>query len=110
MPGETATSVAASRPGSLATVRRHERVAAEITAFLGREGPQTIGRIRSLLYGRFIGLASADVVIAQSPRLFVRSADGLISLRDADDLGDAEFDDFEAPPAHVPLRRVQFWR
>ncbi len=83
-PGDAAQSVAAgaSRPGGAAIERAYERMAKEITEYLRREGAQPIGRIRSHLYGRFVGIASADAVIAAHPRRFSRDRSGLITLID----------------------------
>jgi hypothetical protein len=83
-PGDAASVVGIGRPPSVSAQRLHERVATEITEFLQREGPQPLRRIRSHLYGRFIGLGSADLVIAQNQQRFARDADGVISLRDSD--------------------------
>jgi hypothetical protein len=86
-PGSTAPAVAVSlgRSGSLGTERHYERVAKEISEFLGREGPQPIWRIRSHLYGRIIGQASADTVVAAYPNQFVRQKSGVVALRGEDD-------------------------
>ena len=97
LPGDSSPAVAAGCPANLAVERLRERVAAEITDFLRREGPQRIDRIRSHLYGRFIGLGSADVVIAQSPHRFARQPTGLISVRDTDEALDGEPIDLGAP-------------
>jgi hypothetical protein len=107
MPGGVAPTVAATRPGSVAVERLRERVATEIAEFLRREGPQPIDRIRSHLYGRFIGLGSADIVIAQSPQRFTRQPTGLITLRESEEPLDDDLMDFAAPPV-VP-RRPHFW-
>src|SRR5262249_9224846 len=75
------------KPAAAAAERRNERIAADIVEFLRAKGPQPISRIRPHLYGRFIGQASADVVIATDARQrFLRLGSGLIGLRpDADD-------------------------
>ena len=97
-----------SGAGSPAVERLRERVATEIAEFLRRNGPQPIDRIRSHLYGRFIGLGSADVVIAQSPQRFTRQPTGLISLRDPDaPFGDSLLDLAAPPPTQ---RRSPFWK
>jgi hypothetical protein len=107
MPGGAAPAGSVGRPGSVAVERLRERVATEIAEFLGREGPQPIDRIRSHLYGRFIGLGSADVVIAQSPQRFTRLPSGLIGLRDVDEPVVGDLMDFGTPP--VAPRRSPFW-
>jgi hypothetical protein len=107
-PGSTAPAVAVSlgRSGSLGTERQHERVAREIAKFLDREGPQPIWRIRSYLYGRIIGQASADTVIAAYPNQFVRQKSGVIALREEGDAG-MELNEEVAPPS--PPRRARLW-
>jgi hypothetical protein len=83
LPANNATTPPPTRPSAAANEKRNERIAADIASFLRRHGPQPIARIRSHLYGRFIGQASADVVIAtDSQRRFVRLGGGLIGLRD----------------------------
>jgi hypothetical protein len=109
MPSDTAPSLAASRPGSVAIERLHERVAAEIATLLRRDGPLPIGRIRSHLYGRFIGLASADLIISESPQRFMRQPGGLISLRDGDDATPSNVIDVSGPPP-APARRMFLWQ
>ena len=86
-PGSTAPAVAIGlgRSGGVGAAQQHERVAKAIAEFLGREGPQPIWRIRSFLYGKIIGPASADTVIAAYPNQFVRQKTGTIALRDGDD-------------------------
>ena len=71
---------------------------------LRREGPMPIGRIRSHLYGRFIGHSSADTVIAQNGHRFVRQANGTVSLRTDDATVPAE----PSPPS--PRPRTAFWQ
>lgn len=107
MPASVAPVGSVSRPSSVAVERLRERVATEIAEFLGREGPQPIDRIRTHLYGRFIGLGSADVVIAQSPQRFIRLSSGLIGLRDADESVVGDLMESVAPP--VAPRRSPFW-
>jgi hypothetical protein len=107
-PGATAPAVAISlgRSGSLGTERQHERVAKEIATFLEREGPQPIWRIRSHLYGRIIGQASADTVIAAYPNQFVRQKSGVVALRDEEDAL-TEVTEMATPPS--PPRRARLW-
>jgi hypothetical protein len=107
MPGGTAQSVAAARSGSAAVERLHERVATEISAFLRQNGPQPIGRIRSHLYGRFIGLASADAVITQNPHRFMRQPGGLVAVRETDEPVAAKVD---ASGTLLSRPRVHFWQ
>jgi Sigma-70, region 4 len=108
-PADTASAVASARP-NVSSERLHERMASEIAELLKREGPQTIGRIRAHLYGRFIGRASADLIISQSTARFVRDESGLISLREADDLAEADTADDDLPTAVTPPRRIPFWQ
>jgi hypothetical protein len=107
-PGATAPAVAVSmgRSGSLGSERQYERIAKEISEFLGREGPQPIWRIRSHLYGRIIGQASADSVIAAYPNQFVRQKNGVVMLRDEDDAL-TELTEMESPPSQP--RRARLW-
>ena len=78
---DAAVSVGSPRSGS-ALDQRRERIGAEIEAFLREHGPQSIARIRSHLYGRVIGQASADAIVANDRRQrFVRLEKGLIGLR-----------------------------
>jgi hypothetical protein len=56
------------------------------------------------LYGRFIGLASADTVIAERPQRFLREPGGIISLRETADAPDA------STPQKEPPMRVAFWQ
>jgi len=107
LPGGAGPVGGGGRLGGLAGEKLRERVATEIEDFLRREGPQPIDRIRTHLYGRFIGLGSADVVIAQSPQRFMREPTGLVSLRDTDEPFDDELLDFAAPAP--PPRRSHFW-
>jgi hypothetical protein len=109
VPGEIGQTLAATRPSSVAAERLHERVANEIAGFLRDNGPQPIGRIRSHLYGRFIGLASADTVITQSPHRFTRQPGpgGLIALRDGDEARGAEGEPAKRPGSPP---RVHFWQ
>ena len=107
MPGEGGgPGGGGAKPGSLATERLHERVSVEIANFLRREGPQPIGRIRSHLYGRFIGLASADSVITERPQRFLREPGGIISLRESADAPDGPT---PGPQPPTP-KRVPFWQ
>ena len=99
-------AVVASARQNRATGRLNDRVAAEITELLRREGPLSIGRIRAHLYGRFIGHASADVIIAQHAHKFIRQKDGTVSLRAEDDGGPTVVD---APPPPAPPRTA-FWQ
>jgi len=108
-PGNGSTAGGAGRTGNVAIERLHDRVAVEIAEFLRRDGPQTISRIRSHLYGRFIGLASADAIITASPHRFVRQPDGLIALRSEDDVSMADFAEAVALSA-PPQRRSHFWQ
>jgi hypothetical protein len=87
MPSDAAPAVAANagRPGRIVLERLYQRVASEVTELLRREGPMPIGRVRAYLYGRFIGVASADAVIAANPQRFLRERDGMITLRDKSD-------------------------
>jgi hypothetical protein len=87
LPASATAPAASARPAAAAIEKRNERIAADIAGFLRDHGPQPIGRIRSHLYGRFIGQASADVVIAtDSQQRFVRLGGGIIGLRgDGDD-------------------------
>jgi hypothetical protein len=101
MPGDTVPSVTGSRPGA-------ERVATEIAELLRVEGPLPIARIRSHLYGRLIGLASADVVIAQNPHRFTRQAGGLVTLLDGEAPAPAQSEPIVAKLANAP-RRVAAW-
>jgi hypothetical protein len=91
------------RPAAAAQEKRHERMAADIAGFLREHGPQPIGRIRSHLYGRFVGHASADVVIAtDGQQRFVRLDGGLIGLREDEPADGATIIDHAAqikPPA-----------
>ena len=78
---DAAASVSSPRSGG-ALDQRSERIGAEIEAFLREHGPQSIARIRSHLYGRVIGQASADAIVANDrKRRFVRLEKGLIGLR-----------------------------
>jgi hypothetical protein len=108
-PGDGSSAGGAGRTGNVAVERLHDRVAVEIAEFLRREGPQTIGRIRSHLYGRFIGLASADAIITASPHRFARQPNGLIALRSEEEASVADFSDAVAP-ATPPGRRSHFWQ
>jgi hypothetical protein len=82
--GEAPSVIASSRRPT-AIDRLHERVASDIAAFLRDHGPQPIARIRSHLYGRFVGQSSADAVIARDPQQrFIKLSDGLIGLRSPD--------------------------
>jgi hypothetical protein len=98
LPGTANTpSPGANRPAA-AQEKRNERMAADIAVFLREHGPQTIGRIRSHLYGRFIGQASADVVIAtDSQQRFVRLDGGLIGLRSEQPQGSTVIDSATPP-------------
>jgi hypothetical protein len=108
MPGDsTSAGSVTSKPGDLAVERLRTRAAVEIAEFLRRAGPQPIGRIRSHLYGRFIG-ASADVVIAQRPQRFERQPDGLIAVRPELELEGDDMLDLTAPPPGA-ARRVHVW-
>jgi len=78
---DAATNVASQRVVN-ARDRLQERIGTEIEAFLRDNGPQPIARIRSHLYGRVIGQASADGIIANDQR-FVRLDNGTIGLRSA---------------------------
>jgi hypothetical protein len=112
MPGDTAPAVAAGRPMNVSIERLRERVATEIADFLRREGPQPIGRIRSHLYGRFVGLGSADLVIAQNPQRFARDGAALVSLRESDDplgVDIADIADIVAPTS-AATRRMPYWQ
>ena len=108
-PAETAGSVAgvASRPGGIVLERMQERVAAEVADLLRRQGPLPIARIRSHLYGRFVGVASADAVIAASPHRFVRTPNGLITLHEGDDGSNGVLSGDQAKHS---LRRFRFWQ
>jgi hypothetical protein len=103
----TSAGATASKPGDLALERLRDRAALEIADFLRVKGPQTIGRIRSHLYGRVIG-ASADLVIAQRPQHFERHAGGLIGLRDSDELQSEDL--FDLGASAETARRAHFWR
>ena len=104
LPGNAHASAVAARPAAAALEKRNERIANDIAAFLREHGPQTIGRIRSHLYGRFIGQASADAVIATDSRQrFVKLGGGLIGLRDD------ETQPEPAPPISVPPSRGPAW-
>ena len=105
MPDENAVvgAAIARQPGA---ERRHDRVAVEIEQLLRREGPMPIGRIRSHLYGRFIGHSSADTVIAQNGHRFVRQPNGTVSLRTADEAAVATED---APTPTTP-KRTAYWQ
>jgi hypothetical protein len=84
------TTPVPTRPASLGQEKRNERVAADIAAFLRTNGPQPITRIRTHLYGRFIGHASPEVVIAtDSQQRFVRLGGGLVGLREEEGDDDA---------------------
>jgi hypothetical protein len=107
-PGDGSTAGAPGRAGNVAVERLHDRVAVEIAEFLRREGPQTIGRIRAHLYGRFIGLASADAIITASPHRFVRQSNGMIALRKEEDAGAADVAETATPAASVG--RSHFWQ
>lgn len=90
--GSGSAGSAVRKMGNPSIERLRERTAVEIAAFLRREGPQPIGKIRTHLYGRFLG-ASADVVIAQRPRRFERQPGGLIALCETEEQGaDAPMD------------------
>jgi len=105
LPTTAHLSAAFVRPAAAALDKRNERIAAQIVAFLRENGPQTIGRIRSHLYGRFTGLVSADGVIAtDSQQRFVLFGDGLIGLREED--GD---DPTPGPPISSPSSRGLGW-
>jgi hypothetical protein len=81
---EAASTVVTQRTVS-ARARMHERIGAEIEKFLRDQGPQPIARIRSHLYGRVIGQASADAIIANDrEQRFTRLDNGLIALREPD--------------------------
>jgi hypothetical protein len=108
-PGDGPTTGGPGRTGNVAVERLHDRVAVEIAEFLRGEGPQTIGRIRSHLYGRFIGLASADAIITGSPHRFVRQSNGMIALRSEDEASAADFGEAAAPAAPTG-RRSHFWQ
>ena len=107
-PGSTAPAVAVGlgRSGGVGAGQQHERVAKAIADFLGREGPQPIWRIRSYLYGRIIGPASADTVIAAYPNQFVRQPSGAIALRDG---GDPLMEGSEVPAQPSRPRRPRLW-
>jgi hypothetical protein len=107
-PGSTAPAVAVGlgRSGGVGAAQQHERVAKAIAEFLGREGPQPIWKIRSHLYGRIIGPASADSVIAAYPNQFVKQKGGEIALRAADD-PKTEVTEVIAPPSRP--RRPRLW-
>src|SRR5205807_8429395 len=110
LPGATSTgatstgagsTVPATRPAPVAQQKRNERMAADIASFLRLQGPQPIGRIRSYLYGRFIGRASADVVIANdSQQRFVQLDGGLVGVRDEDVP--------QSVTPHTPLGRTRY--
>ena len=107
--GAAVESVAAAavRPGGVVMERLRERAATEIADLLQREGPLPVARIRSHLYGRFVGLASADSAIAAYPERFVRAADDLISLREeTDEPGSVEVD--RARAARQKPKRTYF--
>jgi hypothetical protein len=110
VPGEIGQTLASTRPANVAVERLHERVATEIVGFLRTHGPQPIGRIRSHLYGRFIGLASADTVIAQSPHRFTRQPGGLIALRESDEPHAPESEPAGPQRNGAAPPRVHFWQ
>jgi len=85
-------TVAANAPqlGAVFVQRLRGRLAKDVAEFLRREGPQPIGRIRSHLYGRSVGLASADSVIAAYPHLFVREPDSTVRLRPDDETAEPD--------------------
>ena len=105
LPDENAVIAAARGPG-IAADRLQDRVAVEIAELLKREGPLPIGRIRSHLYGRFIGHSSADAVIAQHPHQFVRERNGTVKLRTEADPFTPENGEAVAP---IP-KRTAFWQ
>ena len=80
-------------------------VSDEIEQLLRRDGPLPIGRIRSHLYGRFIGHSSADAVIAQNAHRFIRQPNGTVSLR-TDDAPVAT----EVPAGPATPKRTAFWQ
>jgi hypothetical protein len=105
LPGNGQPGTVPARPAAAALDKRNERIANDIAAFLREHGPQTIGRIRSHLYGRFIGQASADAVIAtDSQQRFIKLGGGLIGLRD----GAAQPEE-PAVPINVPPSRGPAW-
>jgi hypothetical protein len=110
VPAGAAAPVVALRPGALALERVRERIAREIADLLERDGPLPIGRIRSHLYGRYIGLASADAVIARNPQRFLRQSDGLVSLREDDEPLDGDVLDIAADRLTSMPRRPEYWR
>jgi hypothetical protein len=98
--------VVATGVGRAGAVQQQERVAKEIAEFLGREGPQPIWRIRSYLYGRSMGPASADSVVTAFPNQFERDKSGVVALRDADDSA-TDVVDVSPPPS--PPGRARLW-
>jgi hypothetical protein len=85
------------------------RAVQDITEYLRREGPQPIWRIRSHLFWRFTGLASADAVIAANPHRFLRDRSSMVRLQEIDDLAGKQTTTTEVE-AIPNRRRVNFWR
>jgi hypothetical protein len=107
LPGGAPVVAGSGRQPSVVIERMRARVAEEIVEFLTREGPQPIGRIRSHLYGRFIGPASADSAIAANPHRFVRERNGMVSLRTTDAQQSDLLDPTESWSSKP--RRLDFW-
>jgi hypothetical protein len=99
LPAEAASAM--SRPMRPSQQRLHDRKASAIADLLRQSGPLPIARIRSRLYGWFIGHPSVDAVIARdTQQRFVRLHDGAIGLRDTH----SDFEMVDQPG--VRLRRV----
>jgi hypothetical protein len=112
LPADTAPAVAvgAGRPGGIVLERLYARVASEIAELLRRDGPQPIGHIRAHLYGRFIGLASADAVIAANPQRFQRERNGVIKLRDNAEAAGGDTLEVAAERRKPGATRTFFWQ
>lgn len=77
-------AVPPSPPLAASQQRLSDRVAGAIADLLRESAPLPIVRIRSQLYGRFIGHASVDAVIERdNQQRFVRLNGGVIGLRDS---------------------------